>query len=126
MRGDFLDVIFDCPYELHELTSDRYISEILRNLNENQMEVLYYRVIRQWSVHRTAVMRGQTERNIRKVYGTLIAGLRRKVFERLYPRFEANLPLTLTQREFVMSYVKKRSTRKIWKFRKKFILDEKQ
>ena len=34
MKGDFLDVIFDCPYELHELVTDCDISCILKGLSE--------------------------------------------------------------------------------------------
>jgi hypothetical protein len=41
-RGNFLDVIFDCPYDLHELVSNRIISELLKALKEGQKEVLYY------------------------------------------------------------------------------------
>jgi len=79
MRGEFLDVIFDCPNELHELTSIRSVSELLKKLNENQKEILYYRAIRRWSPQKIAALRGQSDRNIRKVYDTLIAGLRKKL-----------------------------------------------
>jgi DNA-directed RNA polymerase specialized sigma24 family protein len=50
-------------------------------LNDNQKEILYLRVIRQWSPQKIAAMRGQTDRNIRKVYDTLINGLRKKLKE---------------------------------------------
>jgi len=79
MRGEFLDVIFDCPHELHEQTSIRPVSELLKKLNENQKEVLYYRAIRRWSPQKIAALRGQSDRNIRKVYDTLIVGLRKKL-----------------------------------------------
>ena len=105
LSGNFIDVIFDCPHELHELASSQSISEPLKSLNDNQKEVLYYRIIRQWSPQKIAALRGQSDRNIRKVYDTLIAGLRKKLFERLYPRFEKDLPLTYAQREFVMNYI---------------------
>ena len=107
LSGNFLDVIFDCPHELHELTSSRSVSELLQKLNENQKEVFYYRAIRQWSPQKIAAMREQSDRNIRKVYDTLIESLRKKLFKRLYPRYEANLPLTFAQREFVMKNIKK-------------------
>lgn len=35
-RGDFLDAIFCCPYEINELVTEEYISDILFNLNEEQ------------------------------------------------------------------------------------------
>jgi len=34
MKGEFLDVIFDCPYELQELVCDSNISQILSELSE--------------------------------------------------------------------------------------------
>ena len=66
MRGEFLDVIFDCPYELHELVEDMDISAVLRDLCENHREILYFSAIRLYSSARLAAMRKQTDRNIRK------------------------------------------------------------
>jgi hypothetical protein len=100
LSGDFLDVIHDCPYELHELTTSRPVSDILKTLNENQLEVLYYWAIRQWTPQRIAAFRGQSDRNILKVYATLIEGLRKKLYERL-PLQES---LTFAQRQFVEEY----------------------
>jgi len=104
LRGSFLDFIFDCPYEMHEQTTSRPVADILKTLNDNQLEVLYYRAIRQYTFQRIAAIRGQTDRNILKVYGTLIKSLRKKLHYRLGPRFDAGLPLTLTQKQFVEDY----------------------
>jgi len=104
MQGNFIDVIFDCPYDMHELTSSRNISELVKALNDNQKEILYLRAIRQWSPQKIAAMRRQTDRNIRKVYDTLIESLRRKMYKRLLPRYESDAPLTITQREFMATY----------------------
>lgn len=104
LRGDFLDVIHDCPYEMHELTSSAPVFDILRTLSENQMEVLYYWAIRQESPQRIAARRGQTDRNILKVYATLIEGMRKKLYDRLLPRYAADEPLTIAQRRFMEEY----------------------
>ena len=112
MQGNFLDIIFDCPYDLHELVSSRNISELVKALNDNQKEILYLRAIRQWSPQKIAAMRGQTDRNIRKVYDTLIASLRRKLYKRLLPRYEADAPLTIAQREFMDTYKAKEKGKK--------------
>ena len=101
MNGDFLDIIFDCPHEIHEQASSRNVRELLQKLNEGQKEVLYYRVIRRWSIQRIAAHRGQTDRNVLKVYSTMIESLRYKLYMRLLPRYIADAPLTLAQREFV-------------------------
>ena len=104
MQGNFIDVIFDCPYDIHELISSRNISELVEALNDNQKEVLYFRAVRQWSPQKIAAVRGQTDRNIRKVYDTLIKALRRKLYKRLLPRYEKKLPLTPAQQEFMSTY----------------------
>lgn len=40
--GDFLDVLFDCPYEMHQLSADPFISGMIENLSEEHKEVLYF------------------------------------------------------------------------------------
>lgn len=54
---------------------------------------------------RIAALRGQTDRNILKVYDTMIKNLRKKLYERLAPRYIHSLPLTFAQREFVKNYM---------------------
>lgn len=102
--GDFFDTIHDCAYEMHKMTNSRPLFDFLQRLNGNQLEVLYLRAIRQESNQQIAKRRGQSDRNIRKVYDTLIVGLRRRMFERLVPRFDDGLPLTFAQRRFVQEY----------------------
>ncbi|MDL2234631.1 hypothetical protein LJC07_00565 [Christensenellaceae bacterium OttesenSCG-928-L17] len=104
LRGDFLDVIHDCPYEMHELTTSRPIFDLLQTLNENQLEVMYYWVIRQEKPKQIAARRGQSTRNILKVYTGLMRGLWKKLHDRLAPRFDAGLPLTFAQKQFVEDY----------------------
>ena len=131
MRGDFLDAIHDCPYELHELTASRMISGILQTLNENQLEVMYYRVIRQETPQRVAMRRKQSDRNILKVYATLIEGLRKKLYARLASRLAEGSQLTHSQITFMEDYGEGRlktgkpKTDKQKKEREKTVLDEK-
>lgn len=40
--GFFLDILFDCPYEMHELTADKFIFDMVRDLSEEHKEVLYF------------------------------------------------------------------------------------
>lgn len=104
MRGNFLDVIYDCPHEIGELTSGSPLYEYIKELDGHHKEILYYRVIRQWTAISIGVLRDQTDRNIRKVYNTMIEGVRRKLYLRLAPRYMAGLPLTTTQRQFCETY----------------------
>lgn len=40
-KGDFIDSIFYCPYDIHELVTEEHQSEILRKLNEEHKELLF-------------------------------------------------------------------------------------
>lgn len=35
MAGNFLDILFDCPYEMHNLTADPFISHMVEELRRN-------------------------------------------------------------------------------------------
>lgn len=100
-NGNFLDMIFDCPYDIQELVSGRAIYELLGDLKDGQKEVLYYWEVRQWKPQKIAALRGQTNRNILKLYVVMIESLRYKLYMRLLPRFRANLPLTVSQKRFM-------------------------
>lgn len=104
LGGSFLDVIHDCPHEIHELTTSRPVYDFTKELDENHKEILYYWVIRQWTPQQIAAFRGQTDRNIRKVYNNMIEGIRKKMYIRLEPRYSAKKPLTFTQQEFCRTY----------------------
>ena len=70
-QGNFLDIIFSCPYELHELTANRFLSKLFFTLSDEQKEVLYYLFVKQYSTTRLAAIRGQSDRNIRKLRLTI-------------------------------------------------------
>ena len=78
-RGDFLDMIYDCPFEMHELVEDPDISKLISQMKEDHKEILYYQAIRRYSCARIAVMRGQTDRNIRKARAILLKKLREEL-----------------------------------------------
>ena len=78
--GNFLDIIFSCPYELHELVASSFISELIRSLTIDQKEVLYYLSIRQYSTIQVGMIRGQTDRNIRKLRKIIHQSLQSAVY----------------------------------------------
>ena len=104
LRGDFIDTIFDCPYELHELVGDMDIFPLLRDLSENHREILYYSAVRQYSNVRIANIRKQTDRNIRKTLALLVNKLRDKLVLQLRQRLEIGLSITPRQRDFLTWY----------------------
>ena len=112
MRGDFLDVIFDCPYELHELVEDVDISALLRGLSENHREILYFSAIRLCSTARLAALRKQTDRNIRKTRFLMLKKIHEKLIPRLEQRADSGLPVTLAQLDFLREHTALDNTRR--------------
>lgn len=77
-KGDFIDAIFYCPYDIHELVTEEYLSKILWELNEEHKELLFLCAVRLFSSTRIAKIRKQSDRNIRKVRGTMLKKIRKK------------------------------------------------
>ena len=100
-QGNFLDIIFSCPYELHELTANRFL---FFTLSDEQKEVLYYLFVKQYRTTRLAAIRGQSDRNIRKLRMTIQKKLQRRMYEHLSEKLENDHGLTLREREFVEEY----------------------
>lgn len=100
-KGDFIDSIFYCPYEIHELVTDGDMSNILRELNEDQKLLLFLWALRQYSSARIADIRGQTDRNIRKVRNTMMKKIRKKLLAALIQKVQAQQPLTSIEKKFL-------------------------
>lgn len=101
-KGDFLDAIFNCPYDIHELVTDDDLCIILRELNEDHKELLYLCAIRLFSSTKIAAIRGQSDRNIRKVRGTMLKKIRKKLLAALTGKVQKKQPLTLLEKEFLI------------------------
>ena len=100
-RGDFLDAIFCCPYEINELVTEEYISDILYSLNEEQKFLLFLYAVRQYSSVRIAAIKGQSDRNIRKVRGTMLKRIQKKLLAALDEKVQNQQPLTLLEKNFL-------------------------
>ena len=84
----------------HELTADALISRSLYKLKDEHKELFYFLAIRLYSAARFAEMRGQTDRNIRKVRSTVMKKLRKPLYEHL-KKYDT---LTTREREFIELY----------------------
>lgn len=100
-KGDFIDTIFYCPYDIHELVTDADMSVILRELNEDHKLLLFLSALRQYSSVKIAAIRGQSDRNIRKVRNTMLKKIRKKLLAALTEKVQAQQPLTLLEKEFL-------------------------
>ena len=100
--GNFLDILFDCPYEMHQLTANAFLSQMIEELSEEHKEILYFLSIRLYSTTQLAQLRGQSDRNIRKVRNTIRKNLQRKLYDHLCEKSERSL--TLRERQFMEEY----------------------
>ena len=104
MAGNFLDILFDCPYEMHKLTADPFISWMIQNLSDDHKEVLYFLSLRLCSTTQLAAMRGQSDRNIRKVRKTIHKNLQRQMYANLCGKQKQGMRLTLREHQFIEEY----------------------
>lgn len=100
-KGDFIDSIFYCPYDIHELVTEEYLSKILWELNEEHKELLFLCAVRLFSSTRIAKIRNQSDRNIRKVRGTMLKKIRKKLLPALLDKAEKQQPMTLLEKDFL-------------------------
>lgn len=102
--GQFLDILYDCPYEMHELTGNIFMSKIVKDLKTDHKELLYYLSLHLYSTTRLAVIRGQSDRNIRKVRDTYTRKLQKKLYRHLIQKRNNAEVLTLREKEFISLY----------------------
>ena len=63
------------------------MSVILRELNEDHKFLLFLSALRQYSSTKIAAIRGQSDRNIRKVRNTMLKKIRKKLLAALTEKF---------------------------------------
>ena len=100
-QGDFIDTIFNCPYEIHELVTEPYMSKALYELSDDHKEILYFSAVRMYSSLKIAKLRGQSDRNIRKVRNTMLKKIYKKILPYLKEREEKGLSMTMEERAFL-------------------------
>ena len=103
-RGNFLDYLADCPYEMHDLTGKAYLRKIVEGMKEDHKEVFFFLYLRQYSPQRLAALRGQTDRNIRKVRDVLLRKVRKKVYYELKRLCEHGYTMNDMERDFYRRY----------------------
>ena len=100
-KGDFIDTIFYCPYDIHELVTEEYLSKILWELTEEHKELLFLCAVWLFSSTRIAKIRKQSDRNIRKVRGTMLKKIRKKLLAALLDKAEKQQSMTLLEKDFL-------------------------
>ena len=99
-KGDFIDSIFYCPLDIHQHVSEEYMSKILQELPVDHKFLLSFWALRQLSSAQIATIRGQSDRNIRKVRRTMLNRIRKKLLSVLTEKAKYHA-LTLLEKNFL-------------------------
>lgn len=97
-KGDYIDAIFHCPFELNELVTDGDLSKILDKLSDDHKEIIFNTIVRNMSTKALGDIRGQTDRNIRKVRTTAIKKIHKALLRVLQIREENDISLTMEEK----------------------------
>ena len=104
LRGNFLDLFYSCPYEMHQLIGDPFLSQMVKNLSEEQKEVLYFLSLQLFSTTSLAQVRNQSDRNIRKIRDTYTRKLQRQLYGHLLQKKASGEILSNRELEFLSLY----------------------
>ena len=103
-RGEFNDLLCNCLFRMHDLTDRDHLRQIVMNLKQDHKEILYFLGVRLYSSQQLALLREQTERNIRKVRGTVQRKIHKKLFAALTELAKENGELTHQEQAFLKEY----------------------
>ena len=103
-KGEFLDAIFDSPYDIQELITDGYLYDILKNLKNEHKELLYLTAVKGLSTAKIADLQGKTDRAVRAMRKTVLNKIRRKAYEYLTSQNGRKHDMTLAEKRFVENY----------------------
>ena len=101
MKGDFIDIISNCPYEMHNSLSDEDYSKIIYDLKDDHKELLYFLSLRDFTTNQLAALRNQSDRNIRGVRSTILGQIEKKVLMILVDRQIEAFPFTMEELDFL-------------------------
>ncbi len=103
-RGEFEDYLFTCLFDMHDLTDRAHLREIVMNMKLDHKELLFFLGIRLYPTQKLAELRGQTERNIRKVRDTVRRRIQRKLFAALNDLQKSGGELIHLEQDFLRDY----------------------
>lgn len=101
-QGRYLDVIFNCPLELNEMTGHPVLCKTLQELNVEYKSLLFFLIVRDWTPQTYAAAVNQTDRNVRKKMTRLM----NRIQKELYTELNGKSNLSLREKEFLAEYEK--------------------
>ena len=103
-RGEFDDYLANCLFSMHDLTDKPYLRRIIYDLKLDHKEIVYFLGIRLYPAKKLAALRGQSERNIRKVRDTVRRKIQKKAYGVLTKKQEHHDNLTHQEQKFLKAY----------------------
>lgn len=103
-RGMFPDLFYNCPYEMHQLTADPFLSQIVNELSDLHKETLYLLSLQYLSVSQLAHMRDQSDRNIRKLRDDYTKKLQKQLYGHLLQKKQDGMGLSFREKDFLTQY----------------------
>ena len=97
-KGDYIDAIFHCPFEINELVTDVDLSKILNKLSDDHKEIIFNNFVRGTSTKALGKIREQSDRNIRKVRATALKKIHKALLRVLQRREENGISLTMEEK----------------------------
>lgn len=104
-RGQFDDYLADCYFTMHDLTAKEHLRSLILQLKPEHREIVFFLYIRLYSAQLLAKLRGQTDRNIRKVRDTVRRKLWRLLYAALTELQKQGVSLTHQEQKFLKTYV---------------------
>ncbi|MGN9020041.1 hypothetical protein ACTNBM_13285 [Lachnospiraceae bacterium HCP1S3_C3] len=104
MKGDFIDIISNCPYEMHNSLSNEDYSKIIYDLKDDHKELIYFLYLRDFTTKQLAALRNQSDRNIRGVRSTILGQIEKKVLMILADRQGEDFPFTTEELDFLLRH----------------------
>ena len=83
-QGRYLDVVFNCPHELGEITGHPVLSKTFLKLDVEYKSLLFFLIVRDWTPQSYAAAVNQTDRNVRKKMTRLMNRIQKELFPFLF------------------------------------------
>ena len=113
IKGDFLSLIYDNPWEMWQLVEDWDIAILVKKLTDKQKEVLYLSAVRLCTAAQIACYHEQTDRAVRKLLAAAFDSIRPELAWKISQQISAAWPqMTLKKREFLKRYEKEKRGKK--------------
>lgn len=101
-QGRYLDVVFNCPHELGEITGHPALSKTFLKLDAEYKSLLFFLIVRDWTPQSYAAAVNQTDRNVRKKMTRLM----NRIQKELYTELNGKTNLSQREKEFLAEYEK--------------------